>query len=544
MTADDLSQPELRPLKSNQDGIITMNLHEQTAQKQSEVMFREYGYVKLTSHKDLAQELADIRTLLQKAMVLEHATIPPYLTMLYSLDEHIDNRVPDVIRSVVIEEMLHFVLVANILNAIGGTPTVNSPDFLPDYPAPLPYGIDDIEIQLHAFSQHAIAQAMQIEHPKHIRPEVIASHVCSDMTIGEFYIYIASRLRAAVATFGESAVFCGDPQRQICPEQFQYNQGSRVITVLNLENAVKAIRLISHQGEGTAHSIWRSEDNELAHYFRFNEIHCERRYTLDDTIASGPTGEPLEIPWHSAVKTHSGAKVSDYPEGEARKAIIRFNRHYCELLENLQTGLTGKPQKLMPAVIAMCSLRDDFRAITANPYPGDSEYHCAPTFEYTPNKTSKPVKSQSLVFANNQVTLEKLQHAYSTGNLQMAMACMAENIIWDISGPLDVPYAGVFYGHEGFSRFWSLMEQTVEFSSVGIDKMFFSDNQAMTYGGEQGITKSTRVPYSYDWAIRYEFNDDHKVTLMRQYFNPMRIQAALAAPHASTLPADLPHPTS
>ena len=37
-------------------------------------------------------------------------------------------------RSVVMEEMLHMVNAANVLNAIGGTPFFDHPDFIPKYP--------------------------------------------------------------------------------------------------------------------------------------------------------------------------------------------------------------------------------------------------------------------------------------------------------------------------------------------------------------------------------------------------------------------------
>ncbi|MBX9447325.1 ferritin-like domain-containing protein [Dickeya chrysanthemi] len=507
-----------------------MNLNEQSQQHDLETTFREQGYVKLTSHKDLAHELDDIRDLLQKAMVLEHAVIPPYLTMLYTVNDDIDQRVPDVIHSVVIEEMLHFVMVGNLLNAVGGTPDINSPSFMPDYPATLPFGIEDLEIQLHPFSQHAIHQAMQIEHPKYVRPEVVASHVCSDMSIGEYYVYIESRLRAAVESFGEKAVFCGDPTRQIEPAQFCHGSYGNIIPVVDLESAINTLRQICDQGEGSPHNIWQGDENDVPHYYRFNEIYCERMYAHGDTIASGPTGDPLNIEWDKAVRTHSAAKISDYPESELRKAIVRFNRRYTEILENLQLALSGRPLKLTPAVMAMGSLREDFRAIVAHPFPGDSAYHAAPTFEYTPPPPPRfQAKSQAVTFANNQATLEKLAQAYEAGDLQMALACLSEQLVWDMTGPVDVPYTGVFYGHEGFSRFWSLMGQTVEFSSEVVEKVFFSDNQAMAYGSQQGITKSTRVPYSYDWAIRYEFTHDHRIRLMRNYFNPMKIQAALAA---------------
>jgi hypothetical protein len=82
---------------------------------------------------------------LQNAVRLEHATVPPYLTALYTLKPGgAGVRVAaGILRGIVEEEMLHMALACNILNAIGGTPRIAEPGFIPDYPGPLPMGIEE-----------------------------------------------------------------------------------------------------------------------------------------------------------------------------------------------------------------------------------------------------------------------------------------------------------------------------------------------------------------------------------------------------------------
>ena len=84
--------------------------------------------------------LADLRAYLQRALELEHATLPPYLCALYSLDPHRNQDATQVIESVVVEEMLHMTLVANLLNAIGGRPQLDTSRMLPGYPRRLTLG--------------------------------------------------------------------------------------------------------------------------------------------------------------------------------------------------------------------------------------------------------------------------------------------------------------------------------------------------------------------------------------------------------------------
>src|ERR1700730_7630242 len=83
----------------------------------------------------------DLYDHLQGAIELEHSTIPPYLQALYSIKRGSNAIVADLIRSIVVEEMLHMTIAANVLNAIGGSPAINTPKFIPQYPGPLPMNV-------------------------------------------------------------------------------------------------------------------------------------------------------------------------------------------------------------------------------------------------------------------------------------------------------------------------------------------------------------------------------------------------------------------
>ncbi len=80
-----------------------------------------------------ADELGDY---LQSAIELEHSTIPPYLTAMFSLRTGANAEIAQYIRRIVKDEMLHMTIAANILIAIGGSPSINQPGFVPSYPGP------------------------------------------------------------------------------------------------------------------------------------------------------------------------------------------------------------------------------------------------------------------------------------------------------------------------------------------------------------------------------------------------------------------------
>jgi rubrerythrin len=90
--------------------------------------------------------LADLREHLQWAIELEHATVPPYLCALYSLDPDRNPEVAEVVRSVSIEEMVHLTLAANLLNAVGGRPRLDMPEMLAPYPRSLPHADSSFKV--------------------------------------------------------------------------------------------------------------------------------------------------------------------------------------------------------------------------------------------------------------------------------------------------------------------------------------------------------------------------------------------------------------
>src|SRR5262249_48845155 len=135
---------------------------------------REGGYPMIKIDKKFIEGVrravspADLHYFLQKAIELEHSTIPPYLTAMFSLKPGTNRRIRELIRSVVNEEMLHMTIAANIVIATGGSPQISTPDFVPKYPGPLPMNIGDLTVGIEAFSIDLVEHIFKsIEEPEH-----------------------------------------------------------------------------------------------------------------------------------------------------------------------------------------------------------------------------------------------------------------------------------------------------------------------------------------------------------------------------------------
>ncbi len=330
--------------------------------------------------------LEDLREHLQWAIELEHFTLPPYLCALYSLDPARNPEATEVIGSVLVEEMLHMTLAANLLNAVGGTPQIDTPTMLPGYPACLPHSDRSFEVPLLPFCRGALDVFLQIE-----RPALASAQPESDRyeTISQFYRAIERGVLDLCAHFGEARVFCGNSARQVTGALFGPGYG-RLIEVDGAAAALAAIAEIVQQGEGADPlQVWDGECDpfhperaQVAHYYRFEELTLGRRYRRGDTPESGPTGDPIAIDWEGVRNMRANPRTVQHPPGSPiRVAQEQFNLTYCTLLRVLDQTFNGRPQLLMRALSTMFDLKSQAQALMQLP-TGDGLTTAGPTFEY------------------------------------------------------------------------------------------------------------------------------------------------------------------
>ena len=329
--------------------------------------------------------LESLQEHLQWAIELEHFTIPPYLCALYSLDPARNPDAVEVVASVMVEEMLHMTLAANLLNAVGGRPQIDTPRMLLPYPRCLPHSDGSFEVPLARFSPEALDVFLEVE-----RPAAPGAPPEGDQyeSIGQFYDAIRLGLRELCDHLGEASVFIGDPARQVTDADV-YTGGGHIVTVTDLDSALAALEEIVDQGEGAQLEVWdgdfdvlHPEREQVAHYFRFQELKLGRRYQPGDTPQSGPTGETIVVDWDAVLPMRANPRSSDHaPGGPIRAAQEQFNRTYCALLQQLDRAFNGSPEVLMPAIGAMYDPKDLAQALMQMPTE-DGLTTAGPTFEY------------------------------------------------------------------------------------------------------------------------------------------------------------------
>jgi Ferritin-like len=315
---------------------------------------------------------------LQKAIELEHSTIPPYLTAMLSLRTGTNVEIVRQIREIVIEEMLHMTIAANILIAIGGSPAINKSDFIPKYPGPLPMNIGDLEVGIEAFSIELVKNMfMAIEEPENpipIKTPEAALAAPEYATIGQFYDAIKAQLKE----LGPSIFVKPYAPPQVVDSRWF---GDRLFVITNPDTACRAIDLIKVEGEGTSESPFQSP-GDPAHYYRFGEIAAGRRIIkTSDGFAYG--GAPILFDPSGVWPLRPNCKIADFAQDtQARTRIEAFAYNYSSLLNSLHNTFNGAPRQLDTAIGIMYDLRVGAVALMETDTGDSGGQTVGPSFEY------------------------------------------------------------------------------------------------------------------------------------------------------------------
>ena len=333
----------------------------------------------------------DLQDDLRTAMAIELTTIPPYLYAYWSIRTPAEGgssaaeAAATIIRSVVMEEMLHMGLVANVLNAAGGTPalTINVPEFpahlfrpparlsrtpSPGQPShPVALSPSGILVRLLPFGAEAKKLFMRIELPQwnaSDRSNRIEYWDPDVNTIGEFYDKaIIPKLK------GPGVSYDSDGRRQL-PSQDNPGAG-KLIHVTSLPDALDAIGVIKEQGEGTEKDP-NDKFHELAHYYKFESIDLGA-LSADDIydVAADP-------------------KASDY-SGAQLAFNAAFNTTYSVLLDRLQEIVTSDdPDVFFDATGLMDELGHQAALLRNAGKVAGSGTMPGPTFDYLSREQRQP----------------------------------------------------------------------------------------------------------------------------------------------------------
>ena len=160
-----------------------------------------------------------------------------------------------------------------------------------------------------------------------------------------------------------------------------------VIPVTDLASAKEAIDVIISQGEGA--SILNPDQigsDTLAHFFKFEEIVCQRRLEKMDDLNYAYKGAAIPFNPEGVLPMHSNPTASTTPPDSNcyHKSRI-FHRVYRNLLQKLQEVFSGHPDDIFVTIQLMESLLVHAKKLMrtmVDPSDPENSTTCGPVWDY------------------------------------------------------------------------------------------------------------------------------------------------------------------
>jgi hypothetical protein len=284
---------------------------------------------------------------LRQAAYVEMSSIPMYLYAAFSIGSRGYSRWGAgmgpfrLIRSIVVEEMLHLCLVRNILVALGHGDDIKfyDPHFIPLYPSPMLHRFPRLPLHLAPCTQEVVRDVfMEFERPK-ADPGDGTPPEGEYTTLGEFYKAVMKGIAHLDAKLGPRLWSGNVPSYQYVAAYWNVDGGGEPVLVRDLKSALGALKTIVEQGEGLdpdAPSVPidpldpKYGQNEMPHYTKFKQI----------------ADNPEAIP---AWKLPTDPRAGDYQPDAAVSSISNlFNAAFCYVLHMLDVIYTTSGDDVQP----------------------------------------------------------------------------------------------------------------------------------------------------------------------------------------------------
>lgn len=280
----------------------------------------------------------------QLALQVEFATIPVYLSGLYSIQDR-DCVAYQALRSVVMEEMVHINQAANLVVALGALPRFTG-QAAPEYPCYLPHANEATTPLLGLYRASPavfenVFAAIETPAPAGAPPQ--ADHYD---TIAQLYEALSDAIQRHPGNPFEPPAREGRQRLDIYIGKF----GGKTLPIIDKPSARFAIQQIVQQGEGSVPA--GSPMNPAEPFGAYN--HYGRR--TDGTY--GPIiGLPAEMSHFSKFRhvaldkenfpptlpVTSNPDAADFSNPEARELAAVFNQHYSVMLHALEVSFQAGP---------------------------------------------------------------------------------------------------------------------------------------------------------------------------------------------------------
>ena len=117
--------------------------------------------------------------------------------------------------------------------------------------------------------------------------------------------------------------------------------------------------------------------------------------------------------------------------------------------------------------------------------------------------------------------------AYKMGNISAILSNLSKDVIWEVMGQPDVPFAGIYHGPDDVKEFFNKLNSSVEPNEMVVEHILENEHVVIATGYMNATGRTTRKVFSTTWSMIWEFNDQEQVVHFRDCFDTLAFAKAL-----------------
>lgn len=135
-----------------------------------------------------------------------------------------------------------------------------------------------------------------------------------------------------------------------------------------------------------------------------------------------------------------------------------------------------------------------------------------------------------------QQNLEIIRNAYAAfgrNDIDAVLAQLTDDAVWEMPGPSQIPYAGIFHGKAGVSEFFRLLAQTDDIEAFEPQRFFAGGDMVVALGRYAARVKANGNHAEASWVHTFTLKGG-KVARFCEYLDTAKYSQAYEAAAALT----------
>jgi len=124
--------------------------------------------------------------------------------------------------------------------------------------------------------------------------------------------------------------------------------------------------------------------------------------------------------------------------------------------------------------------------------------------------------------------VQKMYEAYQKGDIPVILSALNKDVIWEVMGQPDVPFAGIYHGPMDVKEFFGKLNDHVEPREFVVEHILENEHIVIATGYMNAKGRKTGKNFSTIWSMMWEFNDEEQIVHFRDCFDTLAFARGLA----------------